>query len=126
MQGKPKGAKPAAKADKANARGRSPKTKSRVQERLQPGQLDGLALGYMKTHKGRLPVSPASVARGIIVGPLGIRFCTWMVGTPPTVVDGGASLEATCRVGSKQSLRSSCWPEPEPEAQPSLTRGMVG
>lgn len=65
MQGKPKGAKPAAKADKAKAKASSPNTKSGAQERLRPGQLDGLVLGYMNKHKGELPVTSTKVARGI-------------------------------------------------------------
>jgi hypothetical protein len=65
MQGKPKGVKPAAKADKAKAKASSPKTKSGAQDRLRPGQLDGLVLGYMKKHKGELPVGPSTVAHGI-------------------------------------------------------------
>lgn len=34
-------------------------------KRLRPGQLDGLVLGYMKKHKGELPLTPTKVARGI-------------------------------------------------------------
>jgi hypothetical protein len=34
-------------------------------ERLRPGQLDGLLLGYMKKHKAELPLSPSAVAQGI-------------------------------------------------------------
>lgn len=34
-------------------------------KRLQPGQLDGLVLGYMKKHKGELPLTPTKVAQGI-------------------------------------------------------------
>jgi len=34
-------------------------------KRLRPGQLDGLVLGYMKKHKGELPVTPTKVAQGI-------------------------------------------------------------
>lgn len=73
MQSKGKGAKSAAKAGKAKPKVSSPKAKSsstaqkaqQRQERLRPGQLDGLVLGYMKKHKGELPVSPSTVAHGI-------------------------------------------------------------
>src|SRR5690349_10856551 len=73
MQGKGKGAKSAAKAGKAKSKASSPKAKSsprpqkaqQKQARLRPGQLDGLVLGYMKKHKGELPVGPTVVARGI-------------------------------------------------------------
>jgi hypothetical protein len=34
-------------------------------KRLRPGQLDGLVLGYMKKHKGDLPITPTKVAQGI-------------------------------------------------------------
>ena len=34
-------------------------------KRLRPGQLDGLVLGYMKKHKGELPLTPTKVAQGI-------------------------------------------------------------
>ncbi|HET7416943.1 MAG TPA: hypothetical protein VFJ61_04885 [Solirubrobacterales bacterium] len=73
MQGKGKGAKSAAKAGKAKANVSSPRTKSRPkaqkaqqrQERLRPGQLDGLVLGYMKKHRTKLPLSSTAVAHGI-------------------------------------------------------------
>jgi hypothetical protein len=73
MQNKGKGAKTAAKAGKAKSKASGPKAKSspkaqkaqQRQERLRPGQLDGLVLGYMKKHKGDLPVSPSTVAHGI-------------------------------------------------------------
>ncbi len=67
MQGKGKGAKSAAKADKAKSKASSPKARKsqQGQERFRPGQLDGLVLGYLKKHKGELPVSPTTVARGI-------------------------------------------------------------
>lgn len=39
--------------------------KRKSDKRLRPGQLDGLVLGYMKKHKGELPISPTTVARGI-------------------------------------------------------------
>lgn len=71
MQGKGKGAKSAAKAGEAKPKAASAKKKSSAnrskaqgQERLRPGQLDGLVLGYMKKHKGELPITPARVARG--------------------------------------------------------------
>jgi hypothetical protein len=50
----PKASKPAGGSKKGNAGGR-----------LRPGQLDGLVLGYMKKHKGELPVTATKVARGI-------------------------------------------------------------
>jgi hypothetical protein len=73
MQGKGKGAKPAAEAGKAKSKVSSPKAKGgpkareaqQGRERLRPGQLDGLVLGYMKKHKGELPLSPTAVAHGI-------------------------------------------------------------
>lgn len=67
MQGKGKGAKSAAKASKAKSKVSSPKARKTQQrrERLRPGELDGLVLGYMKKHKGELPVGPTAVARGI-------------------------------------------------------------
>jgi hypothetical protein len=34
-------------------------------ERLRPGQLDGLVLGYMKKHKDELPLTPSKVGQGI-------------------------------------------------------------
>jgi hypothetical protein len=39
--------------------------KGKREERLRPGQLDGLVLGYMKKHKAKLPLSPTAVAHGI-------------------------------------------------------------
>jgi hypothetical protein len=39
--------------------------KRKGEKRLRPGQLDGLVLGYMKKHKGELPLSPTAVAHGI-------------------------------------------------------------
>jgi hypothetical protein len=39
--------------------------KSEPSKRLRPGQLDGLVLGYMKKHKGELPLTPTKVAQGI-------------------------------------------------------------
>jgi hypothetical protein len=40
-------------------------TKAKPKERLRPGQLDGLVLGYMKKHEGELPITATKVARGI-------------------------------------------------------------
>lgn len=40
-------------------------TKAKPKERLRPGQLDGLVLGYMKRQDGELPITAAKVARGI-------------------------------------------------------------
>lgn len=71
MQGKRKGGKSAAKATKTKSKAASAKkssaseSKTSGQERLRPGQLDGLVLGYMKKHKGELPITPTRVARGI-------------------------------------------------------------
>jgi hypothetical protein len=70
MQGKRRGAKPAAKAGKvkpkaASAKKKSSATGSKGEDRLRPGQLDGLVLGYMKKHKGEMPLTPMKVARGI-------------------------------------------------------------
>jgi hypothetical protein len=72
MQGKRKGAKSAAKAGNAKPRAAGTKKNSRAdgaktegQERLRPGQLDGLVLGYMKKHKGKLPLTPTEVAQAI-------------------------------------------------------------
>jgi len=67
MQGKREGAKVAAKAGKAKSKANGSKARKakQVQARLRPGQLEGLVLGYMKKHKGQLPVSPTTVAHGI-------------------------------------------------------------
>jgi hypothetical protein len=74
MQGKGKGAKPAAEASGAKSRTASSAGKKssptargpqQGRERLRPGQLDGLVLSYMKKHKGKLPLSPTAVAHGI-------------------------------------------------------------
>lgn len=74
MQGKGKGAKPTAKAGRAKSKvagskGKKSGPKARktqqAQERLRPGQLDGLVLGYLKKRKGELPLSPTAVANGI-------------------------------------------------------------
>jgi hypothetical protein len=32
-------------------------TKAKPKQRLRPGQLDGLVLGYMKKHRGELPIT---------------------------------------------------------------------
>jgi hypothetical protein len=48
---------------KGNRVRRPPKPKAG--RRLRPGQLDGLVLAYMENHKGNLPVSPTTVAKGI-------------------------------------------------------------
>jgi hypothetical protein len=40
-------------------------TKARPKSRLRPGQLDGLVLGYMKKHRGELPITATKVAQGI-------------------------------------------------------------
>jgi hypothetical protein len=40
-------------------------TKAKPKERLRPGQLDGLVLGYMKKHEAELPITATRVARGI-------------------------------------------------------------
>ena len=39
--------------------------KGQPRKRLRPGQLDGLVLGYMKKHRGELPITPTKVAGGI-------------------------------------------------------------
>lgn len=72
MQDKRKGVKSAAKAGKAKPKAARAKKNSRAngsktegQERLRPGQLDGLVLGYMKKHKGELPLTPSKAAQGI-------------------------------------------------------------
>jgi hypothetical protein len=73
MQGKRKGAKPTTvKADKAKPKparakknGSANGSTAEGQERLRPGQLDGLVLGYMKKHRVELPVGPSVIARGI-------------------------------------------------------------
>lgn len=76
MQSKPKGETPSRsrsgrtdgrrKAAKSagGPKGRGTETQH-SQERLRPGQLNGLVLVYMKKHKGKLPVSPVTVAQGI-------------------------------------------------------------
>ncbi len=38
-------------------------TKAKPKERLRPGQLDGLVLGYMKKHEDELPITATRVAR---------------------------------------------------------------
>jgi hypothetical protein len=40
-------------------------SKAKPKARLRPGQLDGLVLGYMKKHKGELPITATKVAQGI-------------------------------------------------------------
>jgi hypothetical protein len=40
-------------------------TKVKPKPRLRPGELDGLVLGYMKKHRGEMPLSPTKVAQGI-------------------------------------------------------------
>lgn len=40
-------------------------TKAKPKQRLRPSQLDGLVLGYMKKHKGELPITATKVAQGI-------------------------------------------------------------
>jgi hypothetical protein len=40
-------------------------TKGKPKSRLRPRQLDGLVLGYMKKHKGELPITATKVAHGI-------------------------------------------------------------
>jgi hypothetical protein len=40
-------------------------TKDKPKERLRPGQLDGLVLGYMKKLRGELPITATKVAGGI-------------------------------------------------------------
>ncbi len=40
-------------------------TKAKPEERLRPGQLDGLVLGYMQRHKSEMPITATKVARGI-------------------------------------------------------------
>jgi hypothetical protein len=60
--------RPRSKAPKAKPKGGAgrPNGKRRqANERLRPGQLDGLVLGYMKKHNGELPVTATEVARGI-------------------------------------------------------------
>ncbi len=51
---KPKVSSPKAAADRRQSK-----------QRLRPGQLDGLVLGYMKKHKGELPATATEVARAI-------------------------------------------------------------
>lgn len=50
---------------KPKAAEKKPGGKRNADKRLRPGQLDGLVLGYMRKHKGELPVTPTKVARGI-------------------------------------------------------------
>lgn len=40
-------------------------TTAKPRQRLRPGQLDGLVLGYMKKHRGELPITATKVAQGI-------------------------------------------------------------
>jgi hypothetical protein len=44
---------------------KSKRKRRQTDERLRPGQLDSLVLGYMKKHKGELPLTPTKVAQGI-------------------------------------------------------------
>jgi hypothetical protein len=40
-------------------------TKAKPKQRLRPGELDDLVLGYMKKHRGELPITATKVAQGI-------------------------------------------------------------
>jgi hypothetical protein len=52
--------------DKPKGRGgRTIGKRRQSNQRLRPGQLDGLVLGYMKKQKGELPVTVTRVAQGI-------------------------------------------------------------
>ncbi|HSS03965.1 MAG TPA: hypothetical protein VLK89_02100 [Solirubrobacterales bacterium] len=42
-----------------------PAAKGSKQERLEPGELDKLVLGYMRRHKKDAPHTPSAVAKGI-------------------------------------------------------------
>jgi hypothetical protein len=55
------------KSTKKPAAKRSPKKASNgsKQERLAPGELDKLVLGYMRRHKKDAPHTPSAVAKGI-------------------------------------------------------------
>ncbi|MGN6256957.1 MAG: hypothetical protein ACTHN3_04295 [Solirubrobacterales bacterium] len=55
----------AAKAENEAASRKANGNRRAGKQRLRPGQLDGLVLGYLKSHKGDLPVSPTTVAHGI-------------------------------------------------------------
>jgi hypothetical protein len=46
-------------------RAKSAANRSKAQDRLRPGQLDGLVLSYMRKPRGELPLTPSKVARGI-------------------------------------------------------------
>ena len=59
-KGKEGASPPKSKAAQGKAAG-----KRNPDKRLRPGQLDGLVLGYMRKHKGELPLTPSKVARGI-------------------------------------------------------------
>ena len=48
-----------------NSGAKSKRKQRQSNERLRPGQLDGLVLGYMKKHKTELPLTPTKVAQGI-------------------------------------------------------------
>jgi hypothetical protein len=55
---------PAAKKSTAKAPAK-PAAKSQKQDRLAPGELDKLVLGYMRRHKEDGPCTPSAVAKGI-------------------------------------------------------------
>lgn len=57
-----RGAK-AAKAPKPASPNRP--TSNGAVQRLRPGELDGLVLGYMREHKAELPLSSGRIAKGI-------------------------------------------------------------
>jgi hypothetical protein len=50
---------------RAAKRSAKPASKGAKQERLGPGELDKLALGYMRRHKKDAPHTPSAVAKGI-------------------------------------------------------------
>lgn len=63
-----------AKAPKASKSGRS-SAQSAATQRLRPGELDGLVLGYMRAHKGELPLSPSGIAKGTKRSPGAVANC---------------------------------------------------
>lgn len=47
---------------------KKPKAKTKAagsNERLRPGELDGLVLGYMRKHKDDLPLTASAIGKGI-------------------------------------------------------------
>ena len=70
----PPARKRSAKAAKASKPG-SPSAQRAAAQRLRPGELDGLVLGYMRAHKAELPLSPSRIAKGTKRSPGAVANC---------------------------------------------------